>query len=239
MRKIIITLLNVVSMLAITACSTSEPKTEDQKIIYSIGVLVSKQLEILSLTPEELAVVQKGINDSVNGKKLVVEPEAYQQKIGEFAQARMKTAAEKEKTRSKEFLEKAAKESGAKKTESGLIYTVIKEGTGKQPKDADVVKVNYHGTLTNGKVFDSSVKRGQPVEFPLGQVIRCWSEGLAMMKVGGKAKLVCPSSIAYGDTGRPPVIPGGAALVFEVELLDVKPPAAPVPAPGPPAKTKK
>lgn len=221
MRKFIIALLIV--LIPVTGCSTSEPKTEDQKTLYSIGVLVSKQMDVLSLTPEELEFVQKGINDSVNGKKLIIEPEAYQQKIGEFAQARMKLTAEKEKTKSNEFLEKAAKETGAQKTDSGLVYVSIKEGTGKQPKDTDKVKVHYHGTLVNGKVFDSSVKRGQPVEFPLNQVIKCWTEGVMKMKVGGKAKLVCPSSLAYGENGRPPIIPGNAALVFEVELLDVLP----------------
>jgi FKBP-type peptidyl-prolyl cis-trans isomerase FkpA len=96
-----------------------------------------------------------------------------------------------------------------------------------------VVKVHYVGTLIDGKEFDSSVKRGQPVEFPLGQIIPCWAEGVAMMKTGGKAKLVCPSEIAYGDRGRPPIIPGGATLVFEVELLEVK--AAPAGAAMPPA----
>jgi FKBP-type peptidyl-prolyl cis-trans isomerase FkpA len=225
MRKLIITLLIVVCMLAITACSTSEPKTEDQKTLYSLGVLVSKQLEILSLTPEELEFVKKGITDSVTAKKLVVEPEAYQQKIGEFAQARMKVSAEKQKEKSKAYLESAAKEKGAQKTESGLVYISLKEGTGKQPKDTDRVRVHYRGTLVDGKVFDSSVKRGQPVEFPLNQVIKCWTEGVAKMKVGGKAKLVCPSSIAYGDSGRPPVIPGGAALVFEIDLLEIVNPA--------------
>jgi FKBP-type peptidyl-prolyl cis-trans isomerase FkpA len=225
MRKLIITLLIVVSMLAITACSTSEPKTEDQKALYSIGVLVSRQLDILSLTPEELEFVKKGITDSVSGKKLIAEPDAYQQKIGELAQARMKVSAEKNKEKSKVYLESAAKEKGAQKTESGLVYIPLKEGTGKQPKDTDIVKVHYHGTLVDGKVFDSSVKRGQPVQFPLNQVIKCWSEGVTKMKVGGKAKLVCPASIAYGDAGRPPVIPGGAALVFEVDLLEIVNPA--------------
>jgi FKBP-type peptidyl-prolyl cis-trans isomerase FkpA len=225
MRKLIIIPFIVVSMLAITACSTTEPKTEDQKILYSIGVIVSKQMEILSLTPEELEFVKKGITDSVTGKKLIVEPEAYQQKIGELVQARMKVSAEKNKEKSKAFLESAAKEKGAQKTESGLVYISLKEGTGKQPTNADKVKVHYHGTFIDGKVFDSSVKRGQPVEFPLNQVIKCWTEGVAKMKVGGKAKLVCPSSIAYGDAGRPPIIPGGAVLIFEIDLLEIVNPA--------------
>jgi FKBP-type peptidyl-prolyl cis-trans isomerase FkpA len=182
-------------------------------------------MDVLSLTPEELEFVQKGIADSVTGKKLVVEPDAYQQKIGELAQARMKVSAEKQKEKSKTYLENAAKEQGAQKTESGLVYISLKEGTGKQPKDTDMVKVHYHGTLIDGKVFDSSVKRGQPADIPLNQVIKCWTEGVTKMKVGGKAKLVCPAAIAYGEAGRPPVIPGGAALVFEVELLDIVNPA--------------
>jgi FKBP-type peptidyl-prolyl cis-trans isomerase FkpA len=226
MRKLIIALLIVVSMLAITACTKSEPKTDDQKALYTIGVMMSKQMEILSLKPEELEFIKRGITDSVTGKKLIVEPEAYQQKVSEFAQARIKAATEKQKETSKAYLESAAKEKGAQKTESGLIYTSIKEGTGQQPKDTDTVRVHYEGKLINGKVFDSSLKRGQPVEFPLNQVIKCWGEGVSKMKVGGKAKLVCPADLAYGEQGRPPIIPGGSALIFEVELLDIVNPAA-------------
>jgi FKBP-type peptidyl-prolyl cis-trans isomerase FkpA len=134
-------------------------------------------------------------------------------------------------------VDKAAAEPGASKLPSGLVYTSLSEGTGASPGATDIVKAHYHGTLTDGTVFDSSVKRGQPLEFSLSGVIPCWTEGVQKMKVGGKAKLVCPSSIAYGDAGRPPTIPGGATLVFEVELLEVKPQAAPpaaqAPAPAP------
>jgi len=144
------------------------------------------------------------------------------QKLGELAQVRMQKATDKQKELAKPFLEKAAKEAGVKKTASGLIYKEIKAGTGAQARATDIVKVHYVGTLIDGKEFDSSVKRGQPAELPLSQVFPCWTEGVSMMKVGGKSKLICPSEIAYGDRGRPPVIPGGATLVFEVELLDVK-----------------
>ena len=120
-----------------------------------------------------------------------------------------------------------------------MIYKEIKAGSGAQPKPSDIVKVNYVGTLIDGKEFDSSMKHGQPAEFPLGQVIPCWTEGVAKMKAGGKAKLVCPSDIAYGDQGNPPVIPGGATLVFEVELLEVKAAPAAQTKTAPATKAKK
>ena len=125
------------------------------------------------------------------------------------------------------FADKAAKEPGAQKLASGLVYKDLKAGQGPTPKDTDTVKVHYRGTLIDGTEFDSSYKRNAPAEFALKGVIPCWTEGVQKMKVGGKAKLVCPSSIAYGDNGHPPTIPGGATLVFEVELLEVKAAAAP------------
>jgi FKBP-type peptidyl-prolyl cis-trans isomerase FkpA len=223
MRKLMFIILAM--LLVIPAC-TKEPKTDEQKAFYSLGVNINKQLSVFDMTPEELKYVQQGMSDAAAGKKLAVEPEANMQKLGQLAKARMTKAAEKQKAQAKPFLEKAAAEKGAKKTASGLIYKEIKAGTGISPKANDVVKVHYTGTLIDGKEFDSSVKRGQPVEFPLGQVLPCWSEGVSLMKVGGKAKLICPSDLAYGDFGRPPLIPGGATLIFEVELLDVKPGAA-------------
>jgi FKBP-type peptidyl-prolyl cis-trans isomerase FkpA len=129
--------------------------------------------------------------------------------------------AEKQKAASNAYLAKAATESGAIKTESGLIFRDIQRGTGASPSASDSVKVNYRGTLIDGTEFDSSYKRNQPAQFPLSGVIRCWTEGVQKMKVGGKARLVCPSDIAYGDNGHPPVIPGGATLIFEIELLEI------------------
>jgi FKBP-type peptidyl-prolyl cis-trans isomerase FkpA len=120
-----------------------------------------------------------------------------------------------------EFTARAAAEQGAVKTPSGLIYRELKAGTGASPKATDIVTVNYRGTLTNGTEFDSSYKRNEPLTVPLNQLIPCWIEGIQKMKTGGKSNLVCPSSIAYGDVGSPPVIPGGATLNFEVELLKV------------------
>ena len=226
MRKLMIVVF--VALLVIPACS-QQPKTEDEKAFYALGVHLSKQISVFDMSPEELKYVQQGMSDANAGKKLAAEPEANMQKLGLLAQARMVRTTEKQKELSKTFLEKAATEKGAQKTASGMIYTEIKAGTGAQPKATNFVKVHYIGTLIDGKEFDSSVKRGQPAEFPLDKVIPCWSEGVGMMKAGGKAKLICPSNIAYGDQGRPPVIPGGATLIFEVELLDAQSSGASIP----------
>ena len=119
---------------------------------------------------------------------------------------------------------------------SGVVVKHTQVGKGDSPAAADTVQVHYRGTLTDGTEFDSSYKRNQPASFPLRGVIPCWTEGLQKMKVGGKARLVCPSAIAYGERGSPPSIPPGAALIFEVELIDIikTPPPAPAPAPGAP-----
>ena len=115
----------------------------------------------------------------------------------------------------------AAKEPGATQTASGLVYRALKDGSGASPKATDLVKVHYKGTFPDGREFDSSYKRNEPTEFPLNQVIPCWTEGVQRMKVGGKAKLTCPSTIAYGARGAGNVIPPNATLLFEVELLGI------------------
>lgn len=119
------------------------------------------------------------------------------------------------------YLDKVAGAPGATRTASGLVYRELQPGTGASPKATDTVKVHYRGTLINGTEFDSSYKRNEPASFPLNQVIPCWTEGVQKMKVGGKSQLVCPASIGYGERGAPPDIPGGATLVFEIELLGI------------------
>lgn len=121
------------------------------------------------------------------------------------------------------FMDAAAKEKGATKLPSGMIIKTIKKGKGALPKATDVVKVHYTGTLTDGRVFDSSVQRGQPATFPLNRVIKCWTEGVQLIKVGGKAKLTCPADLAYGQRSPTPLITPGSILVFEVELLGIEP----------------
>lgn len=117
---------------------------------------------------------------------------------------------------------RAAAEPGAVRTDSGLVYRALKEGSGASPQATDTVRVHYRGTFPDGREFDSSHKRGQPASFPLNRVIPCWTEGVQRMKVGGKASLACPSAIAYGDRGAGGLIPPGAVLLFEVELLAVE-----------------
>jgi FKBP-type peptidyl-prolyl cis-trans isomerase FkpA len=231
-RKLAVTALLVAAVAATSACQakkeeTKAPagpagKTEDEKTVYAIGTMMGRQISGFGLTPSELEALKQGVADAATAKKPEVEIETYGPKIQAFAQSRTAKAAEAEKAKAGAFIENAAKEPGAVKTASGLVFKTITPGTGKSPVASDLVKVHYHGTLTNGEVFDSSVKRGEPVDFALNAVIPCWTEGVQKMKVGEKARLVCPSSIAYGDQGRPPTIPGGATLVFEVELLAIK-----------------
>jgi len=228
MRKLIACVLLL--LMSVPAWAAA-PETEEQKALYALGVHMARQLSVFNLSAGEFEFVKDGMMDVAAGKKPLAEPEAYGQSINALAQSRMQAAAKKNKEAAALFLAKEAAVHGARKTASGLVYQELRAGTGTMPKASDTVKVHYVGTFIDGNEFDSSVRRGEPAEFPLGQVIPCWTEGVAMMKAGGKARLICPSDIAYGDEGRPPVIPGGAALVFEVELLDVKSPATPAESP--------
>jgi len=210
------------ALLFSAAASAQALKTDDEKTLYAIGYLVgSKNLTPFNLKPHEMEIVKRGFADGATGKKAQVEPDEQMDKIKALAQARSAAIADKEKSAGREFVEKAAKEPGAQKLPSGVVYKTLTAGKGQSPAATDKVKVNYEGRLTNGTVFDSSYKRGQPAEFGLNQVIKCWTDGVQKMKVGEKARLVCPSDIAYGDTGHPPTIPGGATLVFDVELLSI------------------
>jgi len=225
MKKLTL-LVTLVSTFTFAACSADAAKapeitTDEQKAFYSLGVLMSQQIESFSLTPEELALVQRGLADGINKVKPVVDAEAHQAKLQELAQARFKVAADKAAAAGVEFLDKASKEAGATKTTSGMVIKHTRDGSGANPAATDQVKVHYEGRLIDGKVFDSSVKRGEPATFPLNGVIPCWTEGVQTMKVGGKAQLVCPANLAYGPNGSPPTIPPQATLVFDVELLDI------------------
>jgi FKBP-type peptidyl-prolyl cis-trans isomerase FkpA/FKBP-type peptidyl-prolyl cis-trans isomerase FklB len=215
--------LPVCVCLAVSTASAAspEPATDDQKTLYALGIAISQSLANFSLSESELDLVKAGITDGVLGRKAKVDAQVFMPKVQKLQQARAAALADKEKKTGEAFLARAAAEKGATKTASGVVIQVMKEGKGDSPKETDSVKVHYHGTLTDGTVFDSSVQRGEPATFPLAQVIPCWTEGVQHIKVGGKSRLICPSNQAYGDRGSPPRIKPGATLVFEVELLDI------------------
>lgn len=238
MKRTII-LLAAVGFGLLTACnkmSMSKPSlsSDDDKTVYAIGYDMGSRIKTLQLTDKEMSVLKMGIDEgAANGKEPQVELRTYITKVGKLLQDRQKQFAEKETKEAEAFLKKA--ESGGQKTESGLIYVEKTAGSGASPTATDRVKVNYHGTLRDGTVFDSTQERGKPATFRLDRVIKCWTEGVQKMKVGGKSELYCPAELAYGERGAPPKIPPGAALKFEVELLEIEKDQAPTPAakPGP------
>lgn len=201
-------------------------KTEDDKTFYAMGFMLGSNLQRLNLTDQELSALYKGVAASAKGDKAEVEMEIYQPKIQQMFKSRMEAFSKKQKNDGSKYIEDYLKKNPkAKKTESGLVYEILKEGEGATPKATDTVEVHYHGTLTNGEVFDSSVDRGKTISFPLNRVIKGWTEGLQLLKEGGKIRLVIPSDLGYGDAGAPPKIPGGSTLIFEVELFKVNPEA--------------
>lgn len=220
MHRLIVIML--IALLAAPAFAADMPKTEEEKTLYALGMLVSSSLSVFYLTPAELEIVKQGLTDAVTGKKPAVELSAYNEKVQQLFTARRKAEGERLAGMNKGFLDKAAKAKGAVKTASGLVYLSLKDGSGATPNPTDTVKVNYRGMFPDGKEFDSSYKRGQPVDMKMDGVIKCWNEGLQKMKTGGKAELVCPPDIAYGEAGAGDLILPYATLVFEVELLEVK-----------------
>jgi len=198
--------------------------TDDQKTLYTLGILLGRNVKPFALTADEIAIVTAGLTDAVNGAKPQVELETYGPKVNELAEKRAAAGAEVAKKEGQAFADKVAGEQGATKTPSGIVIRTITPGTGASPAETDMVKVHYEGKLIDGTIFDSSVQRGEPAEFPLTGVVPCWREALQKMKKGEKAQVVCPSEVAYGERGSPPAIGPGATLSFEVELIDFRKP---------------
>jgi len=190
MRRFLVAGAALLCAAQVAAAADVKLETDDQKTLYALGVALSRNLASFNLTPDELKIVEAGLQDGVTGKDAKVDMNTFGPKIQAFAQSRAKATADKEKVASKGFLDKAAAEKGAEKLPSGVVYKETKAGTGASPKPTDRVKVHYKGTLTDGEVFDSSLERGEPVTFPLNGVIPCWTQGVQKMKVGGKAQLV-------------------------------------------------
>jgi FKBP-type peptidyl-prolyl cis-trans isomerase FkpA len=225
--------LFAIALLALVACSPTESTapaasaqsaelaTDQDKTIYAIGLVLGQQVNDFKFTAGEIDIVTQGMKDAVLG----VEPKAalseYGPRIQALMQERTAAVSAAEKQASDAWVAEQAALPGAQRSATGVIVIPITEGTGPNPTPESTVRVHYHGTLRDGTVFDSSVQRGEPISFPLNRVIPCWTEGVQKIKVGGKAKLVCPSDTAYGDQGSGDIKPG-AALAFEVELLAIE-----------------
>lgn len=207
---------------SIASAQAAAPRNDEEKAFYAIGTALAGNLQQFKpISDREVELVVQGLRDVIGDKTLAVEQKEGGNLIRTMMQARQEKAATVEAAAAAKFLAAEAAKPGAKKTGSGLIITQLKPGTGPSPAATDTVRVHYHGTLRDGTVFDSSVERKTPAEFALNRVIPCWTEGVALMKVGGKARLVCPAEIAYGSRGAPPRILPGAALAFEVELIEI------------------
>ena len=190
---------------AVKTDTPAKVETEEEKVLYALGLAIAQN----SLEPfrgqfsdAEMAVVMQGFADAVKGGEPIVSLQEFGPKINPMLQERLQKVQAQAAVEGEAFREKAAREEGAVQTASGLIFKELTAGTGASPKATDRVKVHYHGSLIDGTVFDSSVERGEPVTFALNQVVKGWTEGLQMMKVGGKAKLTIPPELAYGPGGR-------------------------------------
>ena len=229
-QSVVLTLVAVATLTVLPACAKQQPApklaTDNEKTLYALGSLLSRNLQAFDLTPQEVEIVKAGLEDGLLGKKEQVDVEKFGENVQKMHGTRLAALVEKDKKAGTDYLTKAAAEAGATKTASGIVVKTLTPGTGASPAATDEVKVHYEGTLVNGKVFDSSIKRGEPATFPLNGVIPCWTEAVQTMKVGGKAHIVCPSELAYGDRGSPPTIRPNNTLVFDVELLDIVKPGA-------------
>lgn len=214
--------------------------SETDKTIFAIGEILSVSVKPFALSEQEMRQVQAGFAAGMRDKQTGINADTYRPKVQALLTARVTAAAQKTKTAGNAYRAKAAAAKGAITTPSGIVISNLIAGTGEPPAAADEVEVQYEGKLVDGSVFDSSIKRGKPADFKLNAVVPCWTEGLQHMSVGGKATLICPPELAYGDNGRPPVIPGGSTLIFKVELIKITkapPPAAAPAEPATPATT--
>ncbi len=220
MKKLLV--LSIIAFVAPLAFAQQD-QTNDEGTLYALGYQLGNNIkeQFVITSNEEYKALSQGMLDSLLNRNAKVKLEDYQQAVQARYEADAKKILNQRKVEQNQALEKVKKEKKSKELANGAVIQITQKGKGKQPKATDTVKVHYEGTLLNGKVFDSSIKRGQPAEFPLNQVISCWTLGLQEMKVGSKAKLYCPPATAYGDRQAGP-IPASSMLVFDVELLEIK-----------------
>jgi FKBP-type peptidyl-prolyl cis-trans isomerase FklB len=232
MKKIVPTLALLALVAPVVAQEKTQFKDTKDKSSYAIGVNVGTNFGKQKI-PLNVDAFAAGVKDGIAGKPKMTEAEikdtmmAFEKEM----ENRQKEAAEKNKGEGEKFLAENKKKPGVKTTADGLEYKVIKEGAGASPKATDTVTVNYEGKLIDGTVFDSSYKRGQPATFPLNAVIKGWTEGLQLMKVGEKSQLFIPSDLGYGERSPGADIPPNSVLIFDVELIAIKAPETPTVAP--------
>jgi FKBP-type peptidyl-prolyl cis-trans isomerase FkpA len=219
---------------ATPAAAAPAPGSEEEKTLYALGVLISRNLDTFQLTSAEFKSVQAGLVDGFNHHP-TLDADTYMQKVQTLQRTRLAAIDEHQKQLGQAYIDKAAASPGAVKTATGMVYIPVTEGTGAIPERSDRVNVNYEGKLIDGTVFDSTAKHGgQPATLGVTGVIPCWTEALQLMKVGGKSRIICPSTLAYGDRGAPPTIPPGATLEFSIELVGIAAKVATPPGPGAP-----
>lgn len=219
-------LLLSAGILMFSACNKSESgagdfKSEREKIAYSLGVDIGRNIDGAKIDSLDLETMFSAIRDVMNKKDVKISDEESKRILMEFFNKKQQAALAEKGAKSEKFFKENAKKSGVVTLPSGLQYQIIKEGNGPKPTINDKVTVHYHGTLLDGKVFDSSVESGQPASFPVGGVITGWTEGLQLMPVGSKWKLFIPSNLAYGERGAGNLIGPNEPLVFEVELISI------------------
>ena len=223
MKKINLLIVSVALILG--ACTDNntykKPETEMEKVSYSLGINMASSVKAQGLDTVDANAVAKAFNDVFEGNDLDISEEESMTILQDFFTKMQSERTAKASEAGVAYLTENGAKEGVTTTESGLQYEVITSGDGEKPTAADQVTVHYHGMLTDGTVFDSSVDRGQPSSFGVTQVIKGWIEALQLMSVGDKWKLTIPADLAYGDQGRGGMIGPGATLVFEVELLGI------------------
>jgi FKBP-type peptidyl-prolyl cis-trans isomerase len=227
----LISALAIASMIAASAIAQEQipparksapappPQTPQERTGYALGLDIGRMIKARAIDAD-LTFLSRGIRDALSGAKPAMSDKEIQEAIHSAQKESQGRIAARNKAEGEKFLAANAKKEGVMATKSGLQYKILKEGNGASPRASDVVRTHYHGTFMNGDVFDSSVERGEPAEFPVNGVIPGWTEALQQMKVGSKWQLFVPSALAYGEKGYGD-IPPNTALIFEVELLDI------------------
>jgi FKBP-type peptidyl-prolyl cis-trans isomerase FklB len=201
--------------------SPSALKNATDSVSYAIGMSLASFYKEQGITTVNASLVTKALNDAMKGQKTLLTEEQMNMSITNYLQQMKKEKSAAARKTGEEFLAANKTKPGVVTLPSGLQYQVVKEGTGPKPGPTDTVKCHYHGTLINGTIFDSSVDRGQPIDFPVNGVIKGWVEALQLMPVGSKWKLFIPADLAYGDNQAGAKIAPGSTLIFDVELLEI------------------